>query len=356
MKSEVYFIATKEVDDVETVKAKLIRLIQESRVLNCIEARDSVAIKIHFGEEANTGYVRPEYLAVINAKILEKGVHTFVADTNTLYRGRRMNSQDHLALACEHGFRPEIVGSKILIPDDTRKENISHIEINQKFIKVASIARIFTEADAVVCVSHFKGHLMTGFGGALKNMGMGCATRQGKLAQHSGVSPFIILHNCTGCGVCSEICPVKAISLRDKKAYFESSRCIGCASCIASCRYNAIEVNWEEGADAIQEKMVEYAKAALDKKKNKSVFINFAIKITKECDCLAKDDQRIAPDIGIFVSGDPVSIDKACLDSVNARCRKDILKEAHPRRDGLKQLIYAEQLDLGNLEYDLVEL
>jgi len=280
----------------------------------------------------------------------------FLAETNTLYRGKRTNSKEHLKLACEHGFTPEEVSAEIVIPDDNRKENIMEVKINRKFIKLAKVARIFLEADSLVGIAHFKGHLMTGFGGALKNIGMGCASREGKLAQHCDVSPVVYKNKCTGCGLCVEACPVKAIAILAEKSFIERQKCIGCASCIAACPYYAIDVDWERGGDNIQEKMVEYAKAVLDSKKNRVAFINFGIKITKECDCLAKDDPRIVSDVGLFASLDPVAIDKACLDLANQAAGRDIFKEAHPERDGMKQLHHACSLKLGSLEYELVDL
>ena len=352
--SKVYFIAVDESDGLQVVKSKLVRLLNESKLLACIHKKDKVAIKIHFGEEANTGFVRPEYVRVVHDFIAKNQAMSFVSDTNTLYRGRRMNSHDHLKLAYEHGFTPEVVGASVVIADDSKSENTARITINQKFVKVAKVAKIFCDADAIVDISHFKGHMMTGFGGALKNLGMGCATREGKLEQHCDVSPIIISKKCVGCGACCDVCPAKAISIKNEKAYLDSSKCIGCATCIAACSNEAIDVDWEAGGDVIQEKIVEYAKAVLKGKEKKCAFLNFALKITKECDCLAKDDPRIAPDIGILACDDPVSIDKASMDLINKACGRDIFKQVHPDRDGLKQLEYASKLGLGNLNYELI--
>lgn len=356
MKSKVYFVGVNNADDLQTIKLKFARLLDESKLLDFIQKDDKVAIKMHFGEEGNTGFVKPEYVRMICDNVIKKQAVPFLADTNTLYRGMRTSSQDHLLLANKHGFAQDIVGAKVLIPDDSKKENMAEVRIDQSFIKIAKITSVFLEAQAIIGVAHFKGHIMTGFGGALKNLGMGCATREGKLAQHSDISPFVISKKCEGCQSCVKVCPAEAISIRNKKSRIDSSRCIGCASCIAICPYSAIDVNWEAGGSKIQEKMVEYTKAVLKGREDRVAFINFAIKITKECDCLAKDDPRIAPDIGIFASIDPVSIDKACLDLVNRTCGRDIFKEMHPNRDGLKQLLYAFKLGLGNLDYELIEL
>jgi len=278
-----------------------------------------------------------------------------LSDTNTLYRGERLNSKDHLKLALEHGFTKQATGVDVIIPDDTKKENVAEIQINQRLIKTAKIARLFMDSDALFAINHFKGHILSGFGGALKNIGMGCATREGKLAQHCDVAPVVYTDKCTGCGECEIVCPAGAIRIKNKKSVVDSSKCTGCASCLAACPTMAMFIDIKAG-DKVQEKMAEYSYAVLKEKKNKSGFINFAVKINKECDCWAMENPRIAPDVGILASSDPVSIDKASLDLVVRACGQDIFKAAHPEQDGTKQLYYAQKLGLGNLDYELIEL
>ncbi|MEI6831410.1 MAG: DUF362 domain-containing protein [Candidatus Omnitrophota bacterium] len=356
MKSKVYLVRLENFAQTQVVADKLKHLLEESRVLDFIQPNFKVAVKMHFGEEGNTGFVKPEYLRVVSDAISSKGAVVSIADTNTLYRGRRTNSIEHLALAREHGFTRGALSAKVIVPDDSKKENTVEVQINQKFIKTAKLVRFFVDSDAILGVSHFKGHIMTGFGGALKNLGMGCAARVGKLQQHSDISPIVYQQKCTGCQECEKVCPVKAIAINNNKSVIDSAKCIGCATCIAVCPVLAIDVPWGLGAETIQEKMIEYTSAVMKNKKDKVGFLNFAIKITKECDCLAKDDPRVAPDIGILASTDPVSIDQASLDLVNLACGKDIFKELHPERDGSKQLKYAQKLGLGNLDYELIEL
>ncbi len=288
-------------------------------------------------------------------KISVNGGDVILSDANTLYRGRRINSSDHLKLAYEHGFTEEATGVSVIIPDDNKKEDMVSVEIGQKFIKNAKVARIFLDNDYFVVVSHFKGHVLAGFGGALKNVGMGCASREGKLAQHCDLSPVVHLENCIGCGKCKSICPVSAITLENKKAVVDVSKCIGCASCLEVCPTSAMFIDFNAG-DKVQYKMAEYALAVFKGRKNRAVFINFSVKINKECDCWGGDNPRIAPDVGILVSEDPVSIDKASLDLVNRACGEDIFKAAHPDQDGMKQLEYAAGIGLGSLDYELVEL
>ena len=355
MKSKVYFMPVKNSNDISSVSLKLKTLLEKSNILDFLRKDNRVAVKMHFGEEGNTGFVKSGYVRIICDEIKKRGSGAFLSDTNALYHGRRTNSKDHLILAEEHGFTKESTGVELIIPDDTKKENTIAVKINQKLIGTAKLARIFVDADSIIAISHFKGHIMAGFGGSLKNIGMGCAARTGKLMQHSDVSPVVYENKCTGCGSCEKICPAGAIHIVNNKSVINGLKCIGCASCIAVCPFAAIDVNWESGGGTLQKKMVEYAYAVL-KDKKKCVFFNFAIKITKECDCLAKDDPRITPDIGILASLDPVSADKASFDLVNSSCGRDIFKELHPNRDGMIQLKYAQELGLGNLDYELAEL
>ena len=354
--SKVYFIKVSESDPVETVKAKLSRLVEESRVLDFIGKGDKTAVKIHFGDEGNTGHVSAEYAGVVCRKIIDKAAAPFLTDTNTLYRGRRTISAEHIKLAHEHGFTKKTCFADVVVPDDTKKGNVADVKIDGEFFKVAKVASIFLKSDALVCLTHFKGHIMTGFGGSLKNIGMGCASREGKLAQHSEIAPIVNVEKCKGCMTCVKSCPVDAIYSEGMRIMIDSAKCIGCATCIAACVHGAIEVDWESGGMKIQEKMIEYASAVILNKKSRLGCINFVTKITKECDCLAKDDPRIMPDVGIFASNDPVSIDKASYDTCFNSCGKDIFKFVHPDRDGSRQLKYANKLGLGELDYELIEL
>lgn len=355
--SRVYFAKVAESDTVDAVSDKLAHLIDESRVFNFLEDGETAAVKIHFGEEGNTGHVRPEHAGVVCRKIIAKGGKPFLVDTNTLYRGMRIDSAGHIKLARKHGFTKKACGAEVVVPDDTRKGNVSEVKIDSDFFKSAKIASIFLKSDAIVSLAHFKGHIMTGFGGSLKNIGMGCASREGKLAQHSTVTPIVDVKKCKGCMACVKACPSDAIYSEGLRVVIDPAKCIGCATCIAVCANNAIEVDWESGGAELQEKMIDYASAVLSQKKGRLAFINFATRITKECDCLAKDDPSIIPDIGIFASRDPVSVDKACYDAcVNASGGRDIFRVVHPDRDASRQLKYAHKKGLGSLDYELIEL
>jgi hypothetical protein len=255
----------------------------------------------------------------------------------------------------KHGFTKESTGADIFIPDETIKAHVLEVPIDQKHIKTAKIGRCYSDADGFLAVTHFKGHGMTGFGGTLKNIGMGCATREGKLAQHCDSAPTFYEDNCVGCGECVEVCPVDAIHMEDDKSVLDREKCIGCASCVAACPNMALFVDFEAG-DEVQEKMVEYTYAILKDKKDRASFLNFAVRINKECDCWAFENSRIAPDVGIFASADPVAIDKASLDLVNEACGKEIFKEVHPHQNHLLQLEYAQKIGLGSIDYELISI
>jgi hypothetical protein len=355
MRSKVYFIPVAGNDTLKFINEKLKKLLDKSGVIDFVAKKDRCIVKTHFGEAGNTGFIIPEHLRVVCDAIRLKGGEAFLSDANTLYRGRRLNSKDHLKLAYEHGFRKEITGTEVIIPDDTKKENVIAVKIEGGSIKEAKLCRIYIDSDAFIAVSHFKGHILTGFGGALKNIGMGCASREGKLAQHCDLAPVVHLQQCIGCGKCVEICPVKAVHLKNKKSVIDKTKCIGCANCLAVCPTMAMFIDFGAGYK-VQEKMVEYSLAVLQGNKDKIGFINFAVKINKECDCWGGENPPIAPDVGILASLDPVSLDKASFDLVNKACATDIFKKSHPDQDGLKQLKYAEELGLGSLDYELIEL
>ena len=354
MKSKVYFTPVKSSGDKNDVKNNIKMLLEKSGILNVISKGDRTAAKIHFGEAGNTGYVEPEYAGAVCCAIKDKGAEVHLSDANVLYKGRRTDTTEHLKLANEHGFTKDVTGVDIFIPDDTKDGDVSDITINQKHIKTAKVGRFFLECDSLVAITHFKGHTLTGFGGAIKNIGMGCASRKGKLAQHNNNAPVVYTETCVACGACIEVCPVNALKL-DGKISLDTKKCIGCANCVGVCPTMSLFVDFTAGV-AVQEKMAEYAYAVLKDKKNKAAFITFATKINKECDCWGGENSTIAPDVGIFASTDPVAIDRASYDIVNKFCGKDVLKSAHPDQNGNIQIAYAEKIGLGSQEYELIEV
>jgi uncharacterized Fe-S center protein len=322
-----------------------------------------VAIKLHFGERGNTAYIRPVFVRHIVEMIRQTGAHPFLTDTNTLYVGDRTNSAAHIERAILNGFDFAVTGAPIIIADGLRGESAVKIEIDGRHLSEVSIAREIASADGLVVLSHFKCHELTGFGGALKNVGMGCASREGKLAQHSQCAPKVSPEKCTACGECALYCPANAISV-EGSAVIDGKLCTGCSHCIAVCPEGTIKVQWNESASNVQEKMVEHLKGALRGKEGRTLYVNFINQVTPLCDCYGHSDTPIVPDVGILASTDPVAIDQASVDLVNAQegfrnsaltsghapgCDK--FRGVHPVIDWEVQLDYAEVLGLGSREY-----
>ncbi|MEM7816537.1 MAG: DUF362 domain-containing protein, partial [Candidatus Aenigmatarchaeota archaeon] len=216
------------------------------------------------------------------------------------------------------------------------------------------IASALKDLNFLLVLSHFTGHMLTGFGATIKNLGMGCASRKGKLAQHCEINPTISLEKCFGCGNCAKNCPAMAIEEKNNGYFIIEKKCIGCAQCITLCPNGAIKINWSENYSIIGEKIVEYAYAVV--KYRPCAFINFCLFITKECDCMNKEETPIVKDLGILFSNDPVAIDKASLDLINNNEGRDVLKEFHPQIDYLHHLKYAESIGLGSLDYKIIEI
>lgn len=356
MKAKVYFVKAKRGEALESVREKTRRLLENAGLKKIIRKEDLVALKLSFGEAGNTGHVDARHARFVVDEVTALKGKPFFTDTNTLYKGMRANAVDHANLAYEHGFTPEICGAPVVIADGIRSGEDFEVKINKKHFKSVRIARACADADAMVALSHVTGHMVTGFAGALKNLGMGCATRSGKLLQHSAIKPGVLEKECTGCGLCVIHCPSGAIELKGKAAYIDENKCIGCADCLVACRSDAIKISWSETSDNLQEKMAEFALGAMKNKEGKIIFLNYAMKITKECDCLAKDDPAIAPDVGIFASTDPIAIDKASADIVNEANKSDAFKKQWPHIDWETQLRYGAEIGIGNLEYELITM
>jgi len=325
-----------------------------------------VGVKLHFGERGGTAYIRPVFVRRVVERLKHTGAGVFLTDTNTLYVGNRTNTVAHLETAILNGFDYAVAGAPLVIADGLRGESREVVKITGgRHIKEASIAKEVASADAVVFLTHFKCHELTGIGGALKNIGMGCATREGKLTQHSNCAPVVEPDNCTACGECAMICPSDAIDV-GAVAVINERLCIGCSHCIAVCPEGTIKVQWDSNAANVQEKMAEYAKAALEGKREKCVYVNFLTQISPLCDCYGHTDAPVVPDIGMLASTDPVAIDQASADLVNARKGfegsalksglepgGDKFRGAHPGIDWTVQLAHAEALGLGTRKYTL---
>jgi uncharacterized Fe-S center protein len=366
--SKVYFTDLRT-NPKRNLLTKIQDLLNRLKVDTHIKKNDIVAIKVHFGEKGNTAYLRPVFLRAIVERVAKGGAKPFLTDTNTLYTGSRSDAVSHMTTAVENGFDYSCVNCPIIIADGLRGNSGVKVPIKGEVLKDVSIAKEIIESDCLVAVTHFKGHELSGFGGALKNLGMGCATKEGKLAQHSSVKPIVNVNTCKGCKTCLEYCPATAISVYAKKASINESKCIGCGECLLVCPCNAIEVQWNESQDLFQKKMVEHACGALLGKEKKALFLNFLLQVSPACDCYPNSDAPIVRDIGILASTDPVSIDAASCDLVNdeqslpnTAIRKPLKKgedkwrAMFPTIDWNIQLDHAEKLGLGERAYTIIKI
>jgi len=355
MKSQVFFIPAAREDGNEVLAEKAEKIFIKTGLRKQIEKNSFVAMKIHFGEKGNTGFIKPQWIVKIINQIKSVTSRVFLTDSNTLYVSKRSNSLEHILLAREHGFTQEALGIPVVIADGLIGRDDDEIQINLRRVKSAKIASAVLDSDILVCLTHFTGHILTGFGSAIKNLGMGCASRAGKLEQHSDVHPWVNPKLCDYCGVCFDYCPSQAILEKDDKAFILKEKCIGCGECLVVCNSGAVKFNWDSDSARVQEKMSEYAFSVWKHLKGKISFINFLIKVTKDCDCMSNDQRAIVEDIGILGSLDPVAIDQASVDLVNKRSGKDVLRVGYDL-DWSVQLSHGVKIGLGNRDYELIEL
>ena len=351
---------------------KLNKLIIKAGIETIDFNKKFAAIKVHFGEPGNLAFLRPNFAKVTADKIKTLGGMPFLTDCNTLYVGRRNQGLAHLDAANENGFYPISTGCQNIIADGIRGTDDIDVPVNGgEYCKVAHIGRAIMDADIIVSLNHFKGHEGTGFGGAIKNIGMGSGSRAGKMAMHNEGKPKINKNLCISCKICERFCAHGAIDFSNGPASINSKKCTGCGRCVGACSKNAIVVNWDTGNSALSCKIAEYTKAVLDGRPN--FHINVVNQVSPYCDCHDENDAAIIPDIGIFASFDPVALDKACIDAVNAapglsgsilsertRGHKDAagntdhLTDIHPTTDWHIQLSHAEKIGLGCIEYKLI--
>lgn len=351
---------------------KLEKLILKAGIDNIEFKKKLVAIKIHFGEPGNLAYLRPNFAARIVSLLKSREAIPFLTDCNTLYYGRRSNAPSHLDAAYENGYNPLTTGCQVIIGDGIKGTDYREISLNMEYTGSARIGTAIAEADIIISMNHFKGHEMTGFGGALKNIGMGSASVGGKLFLHSGASPAIYEENCTGCRVCEKYCAHDAIHVgKDKIAHITYEKCIGCGQCVAVCQYDSAQVVWQNASETVCKRIAEYTYAVLLDKP--SFHISFIIDVSPNCDCWDYNDYPVVPGIGIAASFDPVALDKACADLVNASpalpgsviCENhrhgdlsgmDKFKAVYPNTFWKAGLEHAEKIGLGHQSYDLITI
>ncbi|MCL2009716.1 MAG: DUF362 domain-containing protein [Synergistaceae bacterium] len=373
MASEVWFSSFRtrgeEGNKINRLK-KIMEIMNLSRILT---KGDLTAIKLHFGERGNDAYLNPVFARQVVDKVKSEGAKPFLTDTNTLYLGSRKNAVDHLETALEHGYSYSTVRAPLIIADGLLSNNFIEVPIDGKYFKKIKMARDIAEADSMITLSHFKGHEMAGFGGALKNLAMGCAPSDGKKDQHAYIHPVIDAARCIGCGKCASYCPEQAIAVENGKAgLLSEADCIGCGECQTVCPVPCIVMgkNDSDLGDFVR-RMTEYAYGAARQKNGKTAYINFVMNVTPECDCCCWSDSFLVPDVGIMASFDPVALDKACVDMVNAQQGNpgSMLREEFlaPGMDKFKggiysyvpweiQLEYGEALGIGTQSYRIVEV
>jgi len=328
-----------------------------------------VAIKIHFGEPGNLSFLRPNFAKTVVERIKSLGGKPFLTDCNTLYVGRRGNALEHLEAALENGFSPLSTGCQVIIADGIKGTDEVEVPINGgQYLKSAKIGHAIMDADIVVSLNHFKGHECTGFGGAIKNLGMGCGSRAGKMIMHNDGKPRVSAKDCAGCRTCARFCAQSAISFNKAgKAQIDHKLCAGCGRCIGTCNYNAIYNEFSSANEVLDCKIAEYCKAVVDGRPN--FHVNIVNQVSPYCDCHSENDAAIIPDIGMFASFDPVALDRACIDAVNAapEIKTSVLSERehihgdhftniHPTTDWRLQLEHAVRIGLGSDKYKLVTM
>ena len=354
MAAKVYFIKASDNEQDDILCGRLEKLIRVDNLLGFVADLDITAVKTHFGESPDLGFPRPIYLKMLGGIIKENGGLPYLTETSTLYKGNRNNAVKHIAHAHAQGFDMASTGMPIIMADGLFGDEECDVPIGGKLYRSVHLAALFAKCNALVVVSHFTGHLGTGFGAALKNMGMGCSSRKGKMEQHSTAKPKIARKKCTGCGVCAKWCPEDAITLQDEKAVIDQNKCIGCGECLAMCRFDAVKFNWGAAYEDLQKKVVEHAMGLYSLHKDKSLYVNIVTRVSKDCDCMGGSYNKIVPDVGILVSRDPVAVDAASLDRVEKIAGKTLRHLAYdiPCR---VQLDYARELGFGSPDYDLIE-
>ena len=377
LNSKVYFTDMRTRNN-ESLLSKLDRLMIKAGIGKIDFKQKYAAIKIHFGEPGNLAFLRPNFAKTVADRIKALGGMPFLTDCNTLYIGRRNQGLNHLEAAYENGFFPLSTGCHNIIADGIRGADEVDVPVQGgEYCKIAHIGRAIMDADIIVSLNHFKGHEGSGFGGAIKNIGMGSGSRAGKLAMHNDGKPQINKDDCIGCKICLRFCAHDAIHISggktSGKAFIDQNKCAGCGRCIGACSKNAIYCNWDSSNAAMSCKMAEYAKAVLDGRPN--FHINVVNQVSPYCDCYADNDAAIIPDIGIFAGFDPVALDRACIDAVNAapaihssvlgelkRSRADGKGTAdhmagiHPSADWRIQISHAEKIGLGSSKYGLITI
>lgn len=364
--SKVYF-TDMHVTMQENLLQKIQRLMRAAGIDQIDFEKKYVAIKIHFGEPGNLSYLRPNYAKAVADVIKSLGGNPFLTDCNTLYVGGRKNALDHLESAYVNGFTPYSTGCHIIIGDGLKGTDEALVPVTGgEYIKEAKIGQAVMDADVFISLTHFKCHEGTGIGGTIKNIGMGCGSRAGKMEMHCSGKPTID-DNCVGCGMCLKNCAHDAITITNRKATIDHARCVGCGRCIGACKMDAISADGDETCNVLSCKMTEYAKAVVNGRPQ--FHISLVIEVSPFCDCHGENDVPIIPNVGMFASFDPVALDLACTEAamkqpVIGGSRLDSMPknygdhfiDTHPTTDWRMQINHGVKIGLGSDQYELIEI
>lgn len=369
-KAKVYFADFRAPSWRENLPQKLARLMMTAGFGDIDMDGKYVAIKMHFGEPGNLAYLRPNWAKAVADLVKTQGGKPYLTDCNTLYVGGRKNALDHIESAYVNGFSPFSTGCHILIGDGLKGTDEVLVPVEGgEYVKEAKIGRAVMDADVFVSLTHFKGHEQTGMGGTLKNIGMGCGSRAGKMEMHSSGKPFVKQKRCIGCGACAKICAHDAPHIIDRKASIDQDKCVGCGRCLGVCPRDAVCAANDEAPAILNKKIAEYAKAVVNGRP--CFHVSLVRDVSPNCDCHGENDAPITPDVGMFASFDPVALDQACADAVNAQPAMpgsvlfdqghdcicgDNLTAAHADTDWRVCLEHGEKLGLGTREYELIKV
>ncbi len=367
-KANVYFTSFKATEH-ENLLQKLHRLMKSAGFEKIDFTDKYAAIKIHFGEYGNLAFLRPNYARVVADYVKELGGKPFLTDCNTLYVGSRKNALDHLETAYVNGFSPYQTGCHVLIADGLKGTDETVVPIDGEYVKEAKIGHAIMDADVFISLTHFKGHEMAGFGGTLKNIGMGSGSRAGKMEQHCDGKPSVNAAACVGCGSCDRICAHGAPTIKDGKASIDHEKCVGCGRCLAVCPKDAIAADFADSIAMLNYKMAEYALAVC---KGRPCFhVSLICDVSPNCDCHAENDIPIIPNVGMLASFDPVALDQACADLCNKMTpvESSVLGEnirqlgnheghdhfymTHPDTEWKSCIEHAIKIGLGTNQYEL---
>lgn len=374
-KARVYFTDFRTPYGGDTMPGKLKKLIRKAGIAHLNLEGQFVAIKIHFGELGNVSYLRPNYARAVVDVVKELGGKPFLTDCNTLYPGSRKNALEHLYCAWENGFTPLTVGCPILIGDGLKGTDDIEVPVRGgEYVKNAKIGRAVMDADVIISMTHFKGHETTGFGGALKNLGMGCGSRAGKKEQHNNGKAYVQQEICRGCRRCMRECANNGLVFdpETRKMHVDKEHCVGCGRCVGACNFDAIDFEDPNSNQMLNYRIAEYAKAVVDGRPQ--FHISLVMDISPNCDCHVENDAPILPDVGMFASFDPLALDQACVDAC-MKCEPlpnsqlgEHMRDPHfvdhhdhftnstPESEWQSCLSHAEKIGLGTRDYELIRL